>query len=376
MAHLKIMFVVRSMLLGGAETQLTLLARGLTDAGHTVILVSLYDLNEYDFGQAASDPRFCGLRKTGRWDLAKPFWRLRQLIAKEGPDIIHGYMPAGNIYALLASLLFPTIPIILGIRASAFDLNDYRPLVAWMERAEIALARRSSLVIFNSNAAAQYWISKGLDPEKAKIIFNGLDMSRLTSASATRKKIRDDLQLSPDTILVGRIGRHDPMKDMPTALRAFASATAVNRDVHLLIVGESNASAESDLRALAISLHIGQRVHFMPKTRDIAAIYASLDVLLSSSAYGEGFPNVILEALAIGLPVVATDVGESAAIVGADGWIAPPRRPDLLAAALQACLQNLPHYDGASVAKRVQDQFSIERLCSMTLQALLTTVQR
>src|SRR5207253_3772281 len=108
--------------------------------------------------------------------------------------------------------------------------------------------------------------------------------------------------------------------------------------------------------------HLDGRLHLIGPRRDVPRLMAALDLAVSSSAYGEGFPNVLAEAMATGVPCVTTDVGDSSLIVGATGDVVPPRDPDALAAAMLRVIQQDPEARlarGRAARARIVEQFDL-----------------
>jgi glycosyltransferase involved in cell wall biosynthesis len=174
----------------------------------------------------------------------------------------------------------------------------------------------------------------GYHPRRWELIPNGVDVERFRPDEQARERFRAELGALPETRLVGSIGRDHPMKDRPTLLRAFALASSDVEGLHLVLAGDGMTAGNEGLRDKTARLGIVDRVSFLGIQSDVAGLLNALDTLVLSSSAGEGFPNVVAEAMACGVPCVVTDVGDAAAIVGDSGRVVPPKSPEALAAAL------------------------------------------
>jgi glycosyltransferase involved in cell wall biosynthesis len=172
---------------------------------------------------------------------------------------------------------------------------------------------------------------------------------------------------------VGVVARLDPMKDHETFLRAAALVHAARPDVRFVCVGDGQPGYRRRLLECSRELGLESVVRWTGTDRRITAVMSAIDVLCSSSAFGEGFSNVVGEAMACGTPCVVTDVGDSARIVGDTGPVVPPRSPERLASALLSVLAidgNARRERGVSARRRVEDRFSVGAMCASTRAAL------
>jgi glycosyltransferase involved in cell wall biosynthesis len=152
------------------------------------------------------------------------------------------------------------------------------------------------------------------------------------------------------------------MKDYPTFLEAAAIIIKTHPQAEFILVGTGIDATNSDLTSLIEKLGIQKHVHLLGERSDLPTITASLDIAVSSSAFGEGFPNVVGEAMACGVPVVATDIGDTAWVMGDAGTLVPAKDPAKLA---EACLHllNLPEAErralGEQGRQRITEHFSL-----------------
>ncbi|WP_254434690.1 glycosyltransferase [Magnetospirillum sp. UT-4] len=326
------MLLARSLSAGGAERQLACLAAGLRDKGHLVTVVAFYP------GGALHDEldrlglTVLTLGKRGRWDVLGPIWRLLRLVRTLRPDIVQGFLAVPNLLALVAARICGARAV-LGVRASNMDLSRYDRLSALTYRLEALAAGWADLIVSNSAAGLDAAWRRGF-PRAGMVIPNGIDTRRFAPCPDRRAGLRRSLGVEPEHILVGMVARFDPMKDHETFLAAAARLSSALPAARFVCVGAGPAARLEALRAKASSLGLAERLDWLPFRPDPETLYNGLDVLVSTSAFGEGFSNVIGEALACGVPVVATDVGDARAIVGDAGAVVSPADPEGLADAV------------------------------------------
>jgi glycosyltransferase involved in cell wall biosynthesis len=158
-------------------------------------------------------------------------------------------------------------------------------------------------------------------------------------------------------VLVGRAARFDPQKDLRAFVRAAATVMRGDDRVRAVMCGKSLDRDNPRLVAWVAATGFGERFHLLGRRDDMPEIYAALDLACSSSVAGEAAPNAIGEAMAHGLPVVTTDVGDSALLVGATGWVVAPGDVDALAAA-RAEAVSLPGDARAARGERARDRIA------------------
>jgi len=370
---MKIAFLVRSLNVGGAERQVSLLATGLASRGHDVSVVVFYP-GALDARVAAAGVRVVQLGKRGRWDLIRfGFCGLRALRA-QCPDVVYSFLPVGNIVAALLGVFMPGLRVVWGVRASRLDLRCYEGMVRVSLWAESLLARVPDGIISNS--------ASGLDGLTRKrsghtaIIPNGVDIDQFQADPVERQRVRRELGIENSQILVGMIARLDPMKDHRTFLRAAVQMRQKRGDLRFLCLADGPAEEIAALRAFAEEAGLNDLI-WLNSRPDIVRIYSALDLLVLSSAFGEGFPNVILEAHACGLPAVTTDVGDAAAAVGDPLCVARPGRPGELAETALRVIASEDFGKPATAARlrlRVMEAYSVSRLLDETERFLVSVV--
>lgn len=368
-----ILFLARSLDRGGAERQLVVLAKGLARCGHSVAVAVFFGGGAYESDLAGAGVRIIHLGKKGRWDVLPFLSRLVRLLRKERPVVLHGYLGVPNILVAALRPLVPGTRVVWGVRASDMDLSRYDWLSRLAYVLERRLARCADCIIANSHAGKRYAVANGFPGDKMVVIPNGIDTEYFQFDPEGRGRLRSAWGVGEHEILVGLVGRLDPMKDHPTFLEAASRNARECHDVRFVCVGGGPTAYVEALMQQAAGLGLTGQLIWAGARDDMPAVYSALDISSSSSSYGEGFSNTIAEAMACGVPCVVTDVGDSALIVGDTGGIIAPGDHGALADAIQR-LTDLPPEQrreiGEACRARVVSEFGIDRLVQRTEQAL------
>jgi glycosyltransferase involved in cell wall biosynthesis len=364
---------MRSMNYGGAERQVVLLAGELVRRGHQVATVVFYPGGPLEKELREAGCRVVGLDKRGRWDLAVFMPRLARAVRGLGTQVLISYLDVPNLIAAFLRPLLPGVAVVWGVRASNMDLSRY----GWFDRLVFALerplSRLSHLIICNSSAGLEHVRRAGFAPDRLVVVPNAIDTARFRPLPREGRALRGELGLAPGQSLVGLVGRLDPMKDHPTFLRAAALLAREREEVHFACVGNGPPDYRARLEVLGRDLGLEDRLHWLLGRDEVEQVYNALDLLCSASLYGEGFPNVVGEAMACGTPCVVTEVGDAPAVLGGAGKVVPTGDPAALAKALGELLA-LPSGERQELGRRarrlVQERYSVSRLADHTLEAM------
>lgn len=350
-APLRVVLLVRQLSLGGAERQVVLLARELARRGHQVTVAAFYSGGGLEAELAQTGAAFHTLGKSGRGDVIGFGGRLAAFLAGVRPDVLYTFLTVPNLLSLFAR--GRGRPAILwGLRASDMQMRHYD----WLSRASHALEPRlafhADLFVANGESVAAAARARGFPAAKLRIIANGVDAARFGFDADIRARMRRTWGLGDDALVVGHVARRDPMKDHRGFIAAFAQAAAQRGDLHGVCV-TSGPGAHAALRAEIAAQGLGARLIVADAALDAADSMRGFDFFCSSSAFGEGFSNVLCEALACGLPCAATDVGDARFILADAGFIVPPRdTPALAEALLKAASIREADRDGAAARAR------------------------
>jgi glycosyltransferase involved in cell wall biosynthesis len=355
---MNVAFLITSLDFGGAEAQLVRIARMLRQDGWTVSVISMLSPAAYEAELAEAGITVHSLAMTRGAPEPAAVIRLVRLLKREKPDILTSFMYHANLLGRLAARPGGVRIVVSSIRNENFG----GPRRDRLLRITDGLARVTTT---NSRLAATALLDRGVVPEgKLRVIPNGLDLTNYSWTAPQREKARRETGCLLDSFLWLAVGRLELQKDWPTLLTAFASVAHRQPEAQLRIAG--HGSLEAELKAQAQKLGLEAHVQFLGVRNDIPDLLAASDALVLSSAW-EGLPNVVLEAMAAGKPVVATQVGGVPELVEAEvtGVLVPPADPAALAAAMLSLMQ-LPeearHVLGCAGRQRAAAGFSLERV--------------
>ena len=366
---LRVAFLVRSLGCGGAQRQLVLLARGLHGLGHEIAVVEFYGGGYFEGELAAAGVPVYALGKEGRWDLAGFYPRLVRLLRRLDPEIVHGYLSTPNILAASLRAALPGTKIVLGVRDARLGFSGQSRMTRLVQAAESHLSRLADLVIANSEAGLGSGQTERFHARRAAVIPNGIDTDCFRPDAEAGRRWRELWRIGEGEPLIGLVARVDPRKDHETFVRAAALALQLRTDLRFVCVGDGTVEYGDRLRRSGFESSFFDRLIFAGRSDKPAEVYNALDVATLSSVT-EGFPNVIGEAMACGVPCVATDVGEAGRVVGRTGVVVPSLNPEALAAGWLQCLGAKRAGGGAAARQRVVENFSASRLVASTEAAL------
>jgi glycosyltransferase involved in cell wall biosynthesis len=257
--------------------------------------------------------------------------------------------------------------LIWNIRQSLYDLALEKRGSALVIKSLRWFAPLARVITYNSQLSARQHEAIGYPAHKTQLIPNGFDLT----------KWRPQTNLTSGPLRIGRFGRFTPMKDYPTFLQAAALITQKLPHTEFHLAGSGIDPTNTDITQLIADLHLQNHVHLHGDHPDIPALTASLDLAISSSAFGEGFPNVVGEAMACAVPIVATDIGDTAWVMGDTGTLVPPQDPQALATAALKIL-TLPVEQRQTLGNkgrtRIESHFSLPSI--LTHFDTLLTVER
>jgi glycosyltransferase involved in cell wall biosynthesis len=273
----------------------------------------------------------------------------------------------GNLAASLAAPLTGRPPPVLwNIRHSLHDLSLEKRATRLVIRAGAPLSRLAAGIVYNSALSVAQHRACGY-ARPAEVIPNGFDTDRFRPDPAARARLRAELGLGESTAVIGLVARYHPMKDHGTLVRAASKLRAAGRDLHLVLVGENVTPGNAELARAVAAAGLGGRASLLGERVDVPGLVPAFDVAVLCSAWGEGFPNVLGEAMACGVPCVTTDVGDCRPLLAGIGEVTPPGDADALAAALDRLLRLPPSGRaqlGAAGRRRVEREFALPAIAA------------
>lgn len=359
---MRVVHVINCLSLGGAERQLLRLAAEQRRDGDAVTIVTLLDKDTLrpDADAAGVPVRAIGVRSA--LGFPRAVLRLRGWLRELEPQVVQSWLYYANLVALAAK---PKV-LVWNIRQTLPDLAGERLL---MRRAIRLGARWSGLphgIVCNAREGLEQHRAIGYANAIEEIIPNGFDVERFGHGNEATRTARATLDLPADAVVVAHAARRHPMKDHAGFLEAIAPLLERRRELVVVMMGrevdETHLSADLARHAALSRALAERRLRLLGERLDLESLYPAFDLVVSSSAWGEAFPNVLAEAMASGVGVVATDVGESRALVEDPARVVPPSRPDLLRAAIDAWLdrsESRRRADAELGRGRIAERYSI-----------------
>ena len=366
---LNILFFIRSLGPGGAERQLVNLAIGLKKRGHEISVVTMYPGGVFEDLLSANNISTYCLEKARRWQILSPLIRLQKILKIVQPDLLHSYGPETNVFLVMHQFLFRRYPLVWGVRVAGLERAFYGRFEKILYWCECRWSRIPDLIICNSEAGKKISIRDGFDKSRIRVIQNGIDTDEYRPDSELRNAFRTKMGLTPERKVIGIVGRIDPQKDHQTFIEAISLLPDHQKaEVAIICVGFRNEQETLALRKQVKSLGLEKNFIWLKRESSTVTVLNGLDILVSSSI-SEGFSNVIAEGLAVGLPCVVTDVGDSKLIVSEYGFVVPRNDPQALSDGISQMLKDSRlRSDAFSKAARnyIVRKFSIDTLVSNT----------
>ena len=370
---IRLCFLIRMLDCGGAERQLAELVGGLDKARFEVTVLTFYPGGMFwSAVEEMPGVELVCLGKTGRWDVGRFVARLVGFLRRRRPDIVHGYLGIANELAWLGGRASGA-RVVWGLRASNRDLDRYDWSFRASLRVSARLSRHVDLVIANSHAGVEHHLRHGFCRRNITVVPNGIDTGRFRPRPEARQRLRQQWGVQDSEFLIGLVGRRDPMKDHETFFEAMVGLADRHSHVRVACVGDRAPQAGDHLAGSRAARALGARLRWAPAREDVERVLPALDGLVLSSAYGEGFPNVVGEAMAAEVPCVVTDVGDAATLLADPQRTVPPRDPGRL---MDACERLLGRTGderrrlAANDRRRIEEHFTTAHLVQRTTALL------
>ncbi len=325
---IKILHLITDLDYGGAENFLISLVKQKNIRKHKtkIVVMTSGGLSVQSTIKEGIDVETLGLKR-GEFNPLKAI-RLIKIIKNFSPNIVQTWLYHADLLGSLCMPFTNVDKLVWNFRCSNMDLSQYSfqsRIVFYLLR---MLAKVPALIVINSHDGRKFHEKVGFRPNGWNTIPNGVDTNKFKSFKSAREKLFTKLNIPKDSVLIGNVGRFDPMKDYKTLFRSFVSIKKRFKKVKFLLIGRDlNRQNNALMKMIDPPLlrdNLFQETSFLPPTENIHKIIPGLDLFCTSSAFGEGCPNVLLEAMSCSVPCVVTDVGDSKAILGDCGIVVKP----------------------------------------------------
>tara|TARA_B100000989_G_C19523402_1_gene465489 strand:+ start:671 stop:1789 length:1119 start_codon:yes stop_codon:yes gene_type:complete len=349
---------------------------GLGDGGaeHTLYKICKYDKSNNHFVVSLKNPEkyYPLLNKLGIkvyclnlkiYSIIK-FIYLIQLLKNLKPDIVQTWLVHGDLVGGIAARLAGLKNIIWNVRYSNLEFGKAKLITILILKILCKLSFFiPRLIIVVSKSAKKSCIELGYDTKKLYLITNGYDLTILKPFKV--QKLRFKYKLKKKIPIIGKVARYDAKKDHSNLLNALHLLKKKNLKFNCVLVGKNVDKNNFNLINQINVLELSNCIKLLGQKNSILNIMNEIDLLVQSSSYGEGFPNVVAEAMACGTPCVVTNVGDAASIVGKTGWVVPAKKPEKLASAIEKALLFIEKNSFKKNNKsrlRIKKKFSIEKM--------------
>ena len=270
-------------------------------------------------------------------------FRLLKIIKKCKPKILQSWMYHADLLSFLIKITNPGIKIIWNIRNTTYRFADSISRFIISRLCSILSYLVPDIIISCGIEPMNQHISIGYDKKKMKVIYNGVDVNRFKMQTSIGKfKSLDFPALTNENRpLLGMVARYDKQKGHSVLLKSLYLLKSKGTDFCCVLVGLNIDYNNKDLVSMIDHYGLSSNIFLLGQRTDLEIIYNFLDIFVLSSINGEGFPNVLIEAMACGIPCVATDVGESRFIIEKTGWVVSPADPKILSESLENAISEI-----------------------------------
>ena len=359
-----ILHVIVGLNVGGAEMMLKRLVESHHDnPDYRHAVVSLSDMGKLGPQLQATGVEVHSLGLCYAVGVPVALWRLVSLIRTIRPDVVQTWMYHGDLLGGLAARIAGNRHLIWGIRTTEVRAGGSFATV-WIRWLCARLSRSvPQLIICAAEAARRSHLAVGYDATKMVVVPNGYDFSWLRASADERETLREKHCIQPNDVVVGSLGRFHIVKDQENFVRAAGLLARQHSHLKFLMVGRELTSDNAQLMKWIAQAGCKERFVLLGERKDVPQCLAAMDIFCLHSLT-EGFPNVLAEAMAMGLPCVTTDVGDAAMLLADTGVVVTKGDSVALAQGVEQLLaldQNARHALGMRAKARVEVEFSMAR---------------
>lgn len=368
---MRVLYIISNLEIGGAEMMLLKLLQRLDRRSFHSMVISLKSIGPVGKRIEELGISVVAIEMNSFASFFSDFIKLLRIIKKFRPDVVHTWLYHADILGGIAAKIAGINKIFWSIRSCNLD-SDKTSLSIRLTRLLGALGSHfiPQCIFLNSHSAKSIHGSLGYNMNKMCVIPNGFDVDLFHPNPGRRKHIRARLAIRDDELLIGMIGRFDPLKNHDGFIASMEKVCSKVPDVKILLVGKNIDSSNKKLMQVIETTGLYNKVIALGERNDIPELVAAMDILVCPS-HAEAFPNILGEAMAAATPCVATDVGDCSYIIGNTGYIVPVRNVDALA----LCIINILTL---SLAKRIElGKLARERIVSyFEIQSIVSKYEK
>lgn len=376
--QVNLLFLHPDMSYGGAERQLINLLSGSAQLSRFKVFVAVYQpegmlwpelhrIKNIQVVDLAVGTKWFGSRVTA----------LKRLIVEQQIGIVYSFLEGPNLLSAFARILGSGHRVVWGYRVSSFRPLEFGVKGLFASFLSKVIFAQVDLMIANSTSGFEQLLARKFPHDKLRMIPNGINLQRFRTDPVKRTQYRASMKLPSDRFVIGTAGRIVRWKGHDTFLRAAAILKKFRPDTIFVIVGTGDQAWIEYLHELADELGLSDAVRWQSASTNIEEVLNGFDLLTVTSRSGEGFPNIIGEAMATGVVVVGSDVGETAELLKDVGFVFPPDDHQTLAKLWQQLVSDDKLRSNLAAASRAKiiRSYSTERMVADT-EIVLETVFR
>lgn len=363
---MKIVHIIIGLNVGGAESMLQRLVIFGKKNSHTQhIIISLTDLGVIGSNLQKQGVDVFTLGMTSLKSVPLTFFKLRRLLKRIHPDVVQTWMYHADFLGGIAAKSLGIRKIIWGVRTTDVTQGNSVLTVKLANLCSFLSYSIPDKIICAANASKDHHISLGYDKNKMLVIPNGYNIDELIANEKDGIELRKSLHLSPNDIIIGSVGRYNKVKNQSLFVEAAAILIKYNSNLKFMLIGRDNNKNNIELTDKINRHNLMNYFILMDERDDIPKCMKAMDIFCLHSNT-EGFPNVLVEALAAGLSCVSTDVGDAKYILKEYGSIVTPNNSKDLAHGIQQQIdlitRNKTLDDGNhSSVQYIKDNYSIAK---------------
>jgi glycosyltransferase involved in cell wall biosynthesis len=352
----RVLHIVPDLRTGGAETMLVRLINSGNQSEFEHQILSLRSKGDFDaiLEQASIQVDTLGIR--GWLDGLLKLRSIRRIIRSFRPHIVHTWLYHANVIGGVAAIMWSDANIVWGLHSGWLAISHTKRLTRIMRAIGAQLSGWvPDDIICCAHSVREFHAGLGYASDKLTIVPNGVELDRFHPDEFARRKLRSEWEVSPSQTLVGMVARFDPQKDFRTFLDAAAIVRGYQPNARFVLCGPGFEASNETLIQELKGRNLHQHVILLGFRSDIPRVMAALDIFVLSSLYGEALPLVVIEAMACGVPVVASDIGDIQRAIGRWGKAVQTRSPQQFAEAVLHYIR-LSEEERRSVATNARDR--------------------